>query len=81
MPKVFEKDGYKFFFFSNEGNPLEPLHIHIRKGEKLSKFWLKPNINLESNYGFNSKELNWIEDVIEQNLSLIEGKWNDFFSI
>ena len=31
MPKVFEINGFKFFFFSNEGNPLEPCHIHVRK--------------------------------------------------
>ncbi|MCR8640274.1 hypothetical protein BEN44_17020 [Leptospira interrogans serovar Ricardi] len=81
MPKVFERNGYKFFFFSNEGNPRESVHIHVRKGEKLAKFWLKPNVKLEDNYGFNSKELNWIEEEIEKNLNLIEGKWNDFFGI
>jgi hypothetical protein len=27
MPKVFEKDGYKFFFYSNEHRPI---HIHVR---------------------------------------------------
>ncbi len=32
MPKVFEKDGYKFFFFSNEHRPkliLEKWHEHL----------------------------------------------------
>ncbi|HIS66667.1 MAG TPA: DUF4160 domain-containing protein, partial [Candidatus Scatomorpha merdipullorum] len=38
MPKVFEIDGFKFFFFSNEGNPQEPCHIHVRKGNGLAKF-------------------------------------------
>ncbi|MCP4109321.1 MAG: DUF4160 domain-containing protein [Desulfobacteraceae bacterium] len=32
--------GYRFFFYSNEGNPLEPLHIHVRKGEAVAKFWI-----------------------------------------
>ncbi|BDA77629.1 hypothetical protein LPTSP3_g05590 [Leptospira kobayashii] len=81
MPKVFETNGYKFFFFSNEGNPREPIHIHVRKGEKLAKFWIKPIVALEDNYGFNSKELNWIENEIESKLVLIQGKWNDFFGI
>jgi len=26
MPKIFEKDGYKFFFYSNEHSPI---HIHV----------------------------------------------------
>ncbi|MGJ4748395.1 DUF4160 domain-containing protein [Leptospira sp. SA-E8] len=81
MPKVFERNGYKFFFFANEGNPREPVRIHVRRGEKLAKFWLKPSVKLEDNYGFNSKELNWIEEEIEKNLNLTEGKWNDFFGI
>lgn len=41
MPKVFEVYGYKFFFFSNEGSPLEPCHIHVRKNGNLAKFWIK----------------------------------------
>ncbi len=81
MPKVFERNGFKFFFFANEGNPREPVHIHVRKGEKLAKFWLNPNFILEENYGFNSKELKWIEEEIEANIDLIQDKWNDFFGI
>ncbi len=81
MPKVFESNGYKFFFFANEGNPREPVHIHVRKGEKLAKFWIAPTILLQDNYGFNSKELNWIENEIESEIMLIQEKWNDFFGI
>ncbi|MBO5116749.1 MAG: DUF4160 domain-containing protein, partial [Treponema sp.] len=40
MPKVFEINGFKFFFFSNEGNPLEPCHIHVRKSGCLAKLWI-----------------------------------------
>ena len=29
MPIVFEKDGYKFFFYSNEHSPI---HVHVRYG-------------------------------------------------
>lgn len=40
MPVVFRYQGYKFFFYSNEGNPLEPAHIHVRLAGKEAKFWL-----------------------------------------
>lgn len=30
MPVVFRWKGCKFFFFSNEGDPREALHIHVR---------------------------------------------------
>lgn len=80
MPKVFEKEGFKFFFFSNEGNPLEPCHIHVRKGESLAKIWLEPYINLESSYCFNSKELRFITQEVINNKNLIRRKWNDYFN-
>ena len=38
MPTVFRIDGFKFFFYSNEGNPLEPVHIHILKAGAEAKF-------------------------------------------
>ena len=47
MPNVLRVGRYRFFFFSNEGH--EPVHIHVEKGEKYAKFWLKP-ISLTMNY-------------------------------
>lgn len=43
MPKLFEWSGYQFFFFSNEGKPLEPCHVHIRKGDATAKLKEKWN--------------------------------------
>jgi hypothetical protein len=43
------------FFFSNEGDPREPVPVHVRNAEKLAKFWLEPEITLEENYGFSSR--------------------------
>jgi hypothetical protein len=40
MAVVFRYKGYRFFFFSNEGDPLEAMHIHVRRGEAMAKFWL-----------------------------------------
>ncbi len=36
MPTVLRVDGFRFFFYSNEGN--EPAHIHVQKAEKYAKF-------------------------------------------
>ncbi|MBI5078903.1 DUF4160 domain-containing protein, partial [Candidatus Saganbacteria bacterium] len=63
MPTVFIVDGYRFFFFSNEGN--EPKHVHVEKAEKHAKFWLNP-IMLVVNHKFNSSELKKIEEIIEE---------------
>ena len=44
MPVVFRYNGVRFFFFSNEGNPREPLHVHAEHGDADAKFWLRPEV-------------------------------------
>lgn len=80
MPKILEINGYKFFFFSNEGIPLERCHVHIRKGSNLCKFWIDPEISLSSSYGFSSKELTELEHLVHQNQKLIRRYWNEYFN-
>jgi len=31
MPAIFGYDGFRFFIYSNEGSPREPVHVHVRK--------------------------------------------------
>ncbi|NKB70018.1 MAG: DUF4160 domain-containing protein [Candidatus Latescibacteria bacterium] len=81
MPKVFAWRGYKFFFFSNEGDPLEPCHIHIRKGGNIAKFWVVPAISLASSWGMSPKELNRLESKVNEIKSLIEERWNEHFNL
>ena len=81
MPKVFSWKGHRFHFFSNEGYPLEPIHIHVRKGANRAKFWIEPIVSLEHNYGFSSKELNEFRKVIENKCQLIKEKWNEHFNL
>ena len=77
MPTVLLIEGYRFFFFSNEGN--EPIHIHVESAECYAKFWINP-LFVAANYGFNSKELREISIIIEENENLIKEKWNEYFS-
>lgn len=79
MPKVFEWNGYKFFFFSNEGIPREPCHIHVRKGESIAKIWVEPAIYLDSSWGFSPVELTMLIKMIEEKRELIKEKWDEFF--
>ena len=64
MPKIFEYRGYRFFFFSNECEPLERCHVHERKGENVAKFWVEPEIVLAALWGMKPKELNQLEKVV-----------------
>lgn len=79
MPKIFETSGYKFFFFSNEGSPLEPCHIHVRKNGNLAKFWINEKAILANNIGFSSVELKEIQKILDGRLVLIKEAWNEFF--
>jgi hypothetical protein len=54
MPTVLRVRGYRFFFFSREGQ--EPAHIHVQRAECYAKYWLTP-VSLARNYGFRSHEL------------------------
>ncbi|MDR3635074.1 MAG: DUF4160 domain-containing protein [Isosphaeraceae bacterium] len=76
MPTVLRIGRFRFFFFSNEGN--EPPHIHVKAGCDECKFWLDP-IALAANYGFNGRELNEIEDLIEQHRNRLLEAWNEYF--
>jgi hypothetical protein len=77
MPTVLNIKGYRFFFFSNEKN--EPIHIHIEKAENYAKYWIDP-LCVVNNYGFTSKELREISEIIESHENLIKEKWNEHFS-
>ncbi len=81
MPVILRIGSYNFLFFSNEGDPLEPVHIHVRMDKLIAKFWLIPNVKLADNYGFSSQELNKISKIIETNKQLFITKWDEYFNI
>ncbi len=80
MPKVFEWNGFRFHFFSNEGDPREPAHIHVRKGRDTGKFWLRPEVTVAESRGLSPQVLSQLSRVIEQRRDEIESAWHDFFA-
>ena len=60
-PKFLTMDGFTFKIYSLEE---DRMHIHVVKAGNEAKFWLEPQIDLAENYGFSSKELRKIEDII-----------------
>ncbi|MBN2561444.1 MAG: DUF4160 domain-containing protein [Phycisphaerae bacterium] len=79
MPVVFRYKGYLFFFYSNEGEPREPLHIHVRKGDAVAKFWLEPEPAVAESYGMSAHELRDLLDVAAKHKKTIERYWNEYF--
>jgi Domain of unknown function (DUF4160) len=79
MPVVLRIRGYRLFFYSNEGNPREPPHVHAEAGDREAKFWLRPEVRVAYNDGFNSKTLRELLRLVEVNRERIETAWRNFF--
>jgi len=79
MPVVFRDRGARFFFFSNEGNPREPAHIHVLKDDGEAKFWLRPDVTLADSHGFSRRELAELARTIEARRGEIERAWHEHF--
>ena len=77
MPTVLRIRGYRFFFFSLEGN--EPPHIHVEQAERFAKFWLDPIAFVKSR-SFRSGELSEIQVIVKENQALFLEKWNEYSS-
>jgi len=80
VPVVFRLDGMRFHFFSDEGNPLEPMHIHVAQAGLDAKFWLFPNVRLARNRGYDARTIKRLQDIVEAHRDEIERAWNDHFS-
>ncbi len=77
MPTILRENGFRLFFYSDEGN--EPPHIHVDYQGGRAKFWINP-IALARNLGLAAKDLRQAETLVIKHEQLIKEKWNEFFS-
>lgn len=75
MPILFYYLGLRFFFYSNDH---EPIHVHVSNGDKEARFQLEPLALLE-NKGLKARELKVAEMAIEENKEIIRERWVQFF--
>lgn len=80
MPVVFRDRGFRFFFYSNEGDPREPIHIHVVKDSADAKLWLQPVVEFAYNHGFDARTQRWIMTCVEERRDEIEDAWHDHFA-
>lgn len=76
MPTVLRWNGYRFYFFSNEG--FEPPHVHVDKGGNTVKFWLE-SVEVARNIGFSARELGVIEDKVREERTRFLEAWHGYF--
>ena len=76
MPTILKLLGFRFFFYSNEGN--EDPHVHVEKGDAHGKYWLDP---LKEDYmrNFKAGEERKAKRIIEENQADFKEKWNEYF--
>ena len=78
MPVVFRQSGYRFFFYSNEGDPREPIHIHVMKDGCMARFWLEP-VCLAESARFDARALRELEQIVQDRAEDIRRAWRDHF--
>ncbi len=79
MPVVFRYRGFRFFFYSNEGSPREPVHVHAIGEGGEAKFWLRPAVCVASSSGLSAPTLRELAAEVEARAALIERIWNEYF--
>ncbi len=77
MPKVFEKDGFRFFFYSNDH---EPIHVHVRYGAGEAVFQVEGSVELRDSHGLRVHDLRKAQQLAEEHQNLITQKWNEHFN-
>ncbi len=76
MPTVLRVKGYRFGFFSANGD--EPPHVHVSKAGNIAKFWLDP-VQLAKDAGFSRHELNEVHDILSEHQQELLSAWHEYF--
>jgi Domain of unknown function (DUF4160) len=77
VPKIFEKDGYRFFFYSNEHRPV---HVHVRYGGGEAVFEVEQGVELRASQGLKVRELAKAEELATEHRELILQRWHERFN-
>ena len=85
MPQVFKLGSYWVYFWTNEGKPLEPIHVHISQGsptEYSTKVWITSagkSLLANNNSHIPDRLLRNMMRIIEARSDEIIKKWTDYF--
>ncbi|MDD6326382.1 MAG: DUF4160 domain-containing protein [Lachnospiraceae bacterium] len=85
MPQILRIGPYSIYFWSNEGNPLEPVHVHIAEGRanaSATKIWITSTgraILSNNNSKIPEKVLSRLIRLVEANSAEIIEEWLNRF--
>ncbi len=76
MPTVLRIEAYRLFFYANDRD--EPEHVHVERDDNVAKFWLDP-VRLERSGGFSRSELRLIQGIVKEHQRELLEAWHDYF--
>lgn len=85
MPQVFRVSNYLIYFWTNEGEPIEPFHVHVTSGtpsENDTKIWITSTgrcLMAHNKSNIPTHKLNQIMKIVEARHSEVLSKWLDYF--
>lgn len=85
MPQIFRMGNYWIYFWANENQPLEPIHVHISEGkpkENATKVWITSAgkcLLCHNNSHIPKHVLSNIMRTIEARSDEIIQKWMEYF--
>ena len=85
MPQILRIGPYIVYFWSNESNPLEPVHVHIAEGKasaNATKLWITSTgkvILCNNNSKMPEKILRKLMRLIEANTERIIEEWIEHY--
>jgi len=81
MPTIYREKGYRFFFYSNEGDAEAPErpHVHVEKSDDAGKWWLGP-LSRDWHTGFSPSQLKAIERIIHEHEQEFMNAWYEYFN-
>ena len=62
MPLIFEIEGFKFAFYSNDHLPI---HVHVRKSGGEAVFNIEDEVDLRESHGFKISDLSRAQELAE----------------
>ena len=85
MPQLFRVGSYVVYFWINESNPLEPVHVHIaqvRPEPNATKIWITRSgkcLLQNNNSRIPERELRYLIQIVEGQSTTIVDRWRETF--
>ena len=69
MPTALDREGFKYFFYSNEHMPE---HVHVKNGSGKARFDISDGVQLVESKEMKLQELKRAQEIAEEEIVLLE---------